>query len=100
MRCSGPSSKVPFALRWLQAVLPSLLGKQKEAVERTYDLMEFCRMQAKKLASGAYAQSVGLDLQIPSVEYFTAHVPPNAAAILYFTVQKLRHRHALATVHR
>ncbi|BDA49206.1 Trafficking protein particle complex subunit 12 [Coccomyxa sp. Obi] len=55
----GPSSKVPFALRWLQAVLPFLLGKQKEAVERTYDLLEFCRLQVEKCASGPDAQPVG-----------------------------------------
>lgn len=64
MRSTGPSSKVPFALRWLQALLPYLLGKQKQAVERTYDLLEFCRLQVDRCTSGADAEPVGLALPL------------------------------------
>ena len=73
--CAGPSSKVPFALRWLEAELPYFLGKPKDAMERMYGLLEHCRLESDRCQSGTDAQPSG---QFPSSrlhKHFTLHHP-------------------------
>ena len=44
---------MPFALRWLQAQLPLLLGKAKEGAEQLYNLLDYCRRQHDRACSAA-----------------------------------------------
>lgn len=56
---AGPSSKVPFALRWLQAELPYFLGKPRESLERMYSLLEYCRLELGRCTSGSAVHTPG-----------------------------------------
>ena len=46
------SSRVPFALRWLQAQLPLLMGKRQEGAAQLYNLLDFCHQQQASSLEG------------------------------------------------
>jgi hypothetical protein len=50
---------VPFALRWLHAQLPALLGRPKEGGEQLYSLLELCRRQEESSSAAASAAAPG-----------------------------------------
>ena len=46
------AGRVPFALRWLQAQLPLLMGKRQEGAVQLYNLLDFCQKQQASSATG------------------------------------------------
>ena len=84
--CAGPSSKIPFALRWLEAELPYFLGKPKDAMERMYGLLEHCRLELDGCQSGANAQPSG---HLPSSalhQHSTLHHPSHLFLVSLATI--------------
>ena len=57
---------MPFALRWLQAQLPLLMGKRQEGAAQLYNLLDFCQWQQSSNLEGMATWAAG-------------HTPPNAA---------------------
>ena len=50
---AGRALHVPFALRWLQAQLPLLMGRRQEGAMQLYNLLDFCQRQQNNLSTGA-----------------------------------------------
>lgn len=49
----GPVSLAPFALRWLAACLPSLLGRPAASIDRLHALLRLCLGRAERAGGGA-----------------------------------------------